>query len=77
MRIVVDIGDEMAWLRESIEQTVERGLSEIESGGRPEYAAGFYAAASTMADAIETRYQAWLQEQRSILRPRPAVGEKR
>lgn len=65
MRINVDIGDELAWLREGLEQVIERGLAEVKGGGRPEYAAGYYAASMDLADDLEARYQNFIAEERA------------
>jgi hypothetical protein len=76
LKLTVDIGDELSWLREELETAMERALSEVVSGGRPEYAAGFYSAVQTLADSLEGRYAAFIAEERERWRNKTAAAKK-
>ena len=56
MRVIYDIDEDHAWLREELEQAAEKALGEVASGGRPEYSAGYLKGVDDLAAALEARY---------------------
>ena len=76
MKIKVEIGDELAWMREELETATERALAEVVSGARPEFAAGFYSAVQTISDGLEARYAAFIAEERERWRAKTAEHKR-
>jgi hypothetical protein len=60
MRIVIDLPQELDWVADELQQRLEQGQGEMQSGGRPEWGMGYYQCARDLAEGLETRYQSML-----------------
>jgi hypothetical protein len=60
VRITIDLPQELDWVVDELQQRLEQGQGEMQSGGRPEWAMGYYQAAKDLAEGLEARYQSML-----------------
>jgi hypothetical protein len=67
VKLGIDLPYELDWVAEQLRTYMERGLAEIQSGGRPEYAAGYYAAAKDLTESLESAYAELLAARRNVV----------
>jgi len=66
VKLEIALPQEIDWVTEELKVAMDRGLAEVSSGARPEYAAGYYQAAKDLTEALEGSYAAQLQARRGI-----------
>ena len=58
MKNYVELPDDLEFFREELEEQYQTALGEVESGNRPEYAAGMFAGVKRTIEGLEARYKA-------------------
>lgn len=57
MKVRIVLPDEYDFIRDALADAFEGALSEVESGGRPEFAAGMMKATKAIIESVEGGYE--------------------
>ena len=58
LKILVQLPDDLDFLRDELAEKYDEALQNVEAGARPEFAAGFFAATRQIIENVESRYKA-------------------